>query len=234
MKAKHTVHTSIFNFNEVFGLIVGSYVSVTLLLIRMVFSGKMTHIYLSWNLFLAWIPFAVSLFLGDKFHRLKKHPVLLTLLSITWLFFFPNAPYVITDLKHLQTLSHIPFWFDLVLLSSFAFNGLYLGLFSLSHIQRVMMQYVPKQRTWFIILGISYLTGIGLYLGRVLRWNSWDILTTPQAIVFDTLSGFIHPIQNLGMHLFVLFSTIGLLTFYRFFFYVFFEKNTSTLVRESS
>jgi uncharacterized membrane protein len=210
--------------NELFGLIVGTYISTILLLVRMVLSGKITHLWLFWNLFLAWIPFILSHLMVRNFHPLRRFPIFFALLGFCWLLFLPNAPYIVTDLKHLKIVPGIPFWFDLVLLTSFAINGLYLGLYSISHIQGVISSLYGQKRAWFLIGAILYLTSLGLYLGRILRWNSWDIISNPKGLLADILHLILNPFENLYIHLVILLVTVVLLLFYRVFYFVFFEK----------
>lgn len=212
--------------NELFGMIVGTYLSTMLLLIRIVFTGKMTHIWLFWNLFLAWIPFVLSHLIVKNFHPLRKNPALLIITGLIWLIFLPNAPYIVTDLKHLKTLPGIPTWLDLVLLTSFAINGLYLGLYSISHIQGVVSSLYGQKRAWFFIGLIVYMTSLGLYLGRILRWNSWDIISNPISLGNDILYLVIHPLENLHIHLIVLIVALTFYLFYRAFYYAFFGKKS--------
>lgn len=213
--------------NELFGMIVGTYLSSALLLIRMVFTGRPTHLWLFWNLFLAWIPFILSHLMVKNFHPLRKNPVLLVLLGLIWLAFLPNAPYLLTDLKHFKPLPGIPSWLDLVLLASFAVNGLYLGLYSLSHIQSVVSSLYGPKLAGFAIGVIAYLTSLGIYLGRILRWNSWDIVSNPISLTNDVLLLIIHPIENGKIHLVVIAVTLLFYLFYRAFYYSFFGKNTA-------
>lgn len=213
--------------NELFGLIVGTYISSTLLLIRMVFSGEMTHLYLFWNLFLAWIPFMLSHLMVKNYNPLRQHPLLLVIVAVTWLLFLPNAPYVITDLKHLQYVPKVPLWFDLVLLSSFAVNGLYLGMYSLSHIQGVIKSLYGPKMTWFVIGMILYLSSLGIYLGRILRWNSWDVVTNPHTLARDVIIRMLNPIEHYRMHLFVFAVAVASYLSYRAFYYSFFERKKS-------
>ncbi|MEO8581725.1 MAG: DUF1361 domain-containing protein [Patescibacteria group bacterium] len=210
--------------NELFGLVMGTYISSTLLLVRVVYSGRSTELYLLWNLFLAWIPFILSHLIVRNFHPLRKNPVLLVIAGLIWLLFLPNAPYVLTDLKHLQYLAPVPFWFDLVLLCSFALNGLYLGLYSLSHIQGVVSNLYGQKRAWFMIGLIMYLTSLGIYLGRILRWNTWDVVTHPILIIDDVVSRLLHPLAHFRMHVFVLLLAVTLYVIYRVFYFSFFEK----------
>lgn len=155
--------------------------AVALLAFRIFKMGRLQYDFLAWNLFLAWIPLFIAVFLSHYKSAGKLNLVALILGLVMWLLFFPNAPYIITDLLHLnhKTSYVIPIWYDALMLFSFAFAGLQAGFFSLFFIQQLLNQYLNEKIVWGMI-GLSLaLTGYGLYLGRILRWNSWDILTHP-------------------------------------------------------
>lgn len=213
--------------NEFFGLIVGTYVACSLLLIRMIYSGGDTFFFLFWNLFLAWIPFILSQIVSQKSHVLLKRPLFLIALGMTWLVFFPNAIYIMTDLKHLHRGTSVPLWFDLLMLASFAFNGLYLGLYSLSHIHDIIHKLYGQKWAWFLIGIITYLTSFGIYLGRILRWNTWDIVTRPNRLFADILSRFLDPFSHPRMHFYVTLLAIVLFIVYGIFYIGFTQKKSS-------
>ncbi len=171
-------------------------------------SPRWTFLFLIWNLFLAWIPFLLSL-VPKKLFRQSGGIGLMTIWFIFWLLFFPNTLYIITDFLHLRPRSPIPFWYDILILLSFSLTGLLLGLQSL---QNMLDFFINKHNSWIIRFFpyiILFLGSIGVYLGRFMRWNSWDILNNPQLIIMDTLSVFIHPI-----HYFDKLSLIGCLSLF--------------------
>jgi len=105
-------------------------------------------------------------------------------LGAVWLVFFPNAPYLLTDLIHLRPRTEAaPFWFDWLMLVSFAVTGLLYACISLSQVHRCLKSKLPDWRCEAAILGLLGLTGFGIYLGRFARWNSWDILTRPEMLL---------------------------------------------------
>lgn len=150
-------------------------------------------IMLTWNLFLAWFPLGVVLVLRDLRASAAERPlfgsteVLLAGLTV-WLAFLPNAPYIITDLFHIQ---HVPMpllWFDTMTLFVFAMTGLLCGLYSTLLVHRMLRPLLGTAQTWLLMLGCQFLSGFGIYLGRFGRWNSWNVLSSPvdlvRAIVF--------------------------------------------------
>ncbi len=142
-------------------------------------------LFLVWNLALAWIPYFLAQFL--RFSEKKGRPTLVSLgLLGAWLLFFPNAPYLVTDLLHLRPKPPVPHWFDLMLLFSFACTGLMLGLLSLYEVQKFMRKHLAEAQVWAATVGIAFLGGFGVWLGRYQRWNSWDIIVRPVTLLKDT------------------------------------------------
>jgi len=134
--------------------------------------------FLLWNLTLAWIPLIVALGVYDAYRR----GVRISLLSpavVVWLLFLPNAPYIVTDFVHLTPSSATPLWFDALMISSFAWTGLLLGFASLYLLHAVARHRFGARVGWGAVLVSLALTSVGVYLGRVLQWNSWDLLFRP-------------------------------------------------------
>ncbi len=143
-----------------------------------------TFLFLAWNLFLAWIPYLMAMLLENKAKCGKSWWLLLPIFA-GWLLFFPNAPYIVTDLLHLRHRPPLPLWYDLLLIFSFAWTGLMLGFLSLLKVHRVLDKVMGKTIGWTVVLISIALTGFGVYLGRFLRWNSWDVVTQPFALLKD-------------------------------------------------
>jgi uncharacterized membrane protein len=106
-------------------------------------------------------------------------------ISAVWLAFIPNAFYIITDLIHLANSEGNLFWLDLIIVSSFALIGFAFGLLSLLHFEKIIRQYITIKTVDFIIPVISILCGFGIYIGRIMRYNSWDIISNPIDLAFD-------------------------------------------------
>jgi len=163
-----------------------------LLTARVVHTGQATHTYIAWNIFLAWLPVL--------FAHLAVRPgatpwPLRLVLGLAWLLFLPNAPYLVTDLKHLHQ-GAVPILYDVVLLFSAALCGLALGLVSLRWMQAAVTDRLGRWPGRLFGLGALGAAGFGIYLGRYLRWNSWDLLLNPSALVRDILMHVTHPVQH--------------------------------------
>jgi uncharacterized membrane protein len=165
----------------ILGLFAGSLFCVALVLVRNVHTGNVNFRYLIWNLFLAWIPFALAVFVYDRWRRRRTGLLLLTLGGL-WLLFFPNAPYIATDFVHLQRSSLVPYWYDAVTIAAFAWVGLMLGFASLYLMQTVVRQWRGAVTGWVFAVFAIGLCSLGIYLGRFLRLNSWDALEHPSVL----------------------------------------------------
>jgi uncharacterized membrane protein len=168
--------------------------SVSLIAARVYFTEKVTFVFLVWNLFLAAIPFVISSVLVVYQHKLSR--VVLFSGFLLWLLFFPNAPYILTDLFHLKERTGVPLWFDLMVILSAAWNGLILGLLSLQDIQHVISKRFSVIWSWVAVTLSLGLCGFGIYVGRYLRWNSWDVVTNPVGLTADLLERITDPFTH--------------------------------------
>ncbi len=143
-----------------------------LLIYRILKSESLSYIFLAWNLFLAFIPWWISNYIKTRSQLQVKHIPLLCF----WLLFLPNSPYILTDLFHLKPRPYLPLWFDLVLVLSFALIGMIIFLKSLRDMLKILKDHVSALSFAVLTPVIFWLISFGLYLGRYLRFNSWDIV----------------------------------------------------------
>ncbi|MEM6316184.1 MAG: DUF1361 domain-containing protein [Bacteroidota bacterium] len=174
------------------------------------FRNEPTFLFLIWNLFLAWIPYLLSLVVKRLQTKGKLWPITLALIGL-WLLFFPNAPYLVTDLLHLKQRSIIPYWYDVILFLSFSVTGLLLGLMSLYPIHQFFKQYLPKPLEHGLIILLIFLGSLGVYIGRFLRWNSWDIIYQPKGLLTDLHNILFYPSE--------LFPELGITALFFFLLY---------------
>ena len=155
--------------------------SFSLSVIRVLWSNQYEYLFLNWNLFLAFIPLFVSSYIAaNKELQFKKR--YLSILLIIWISFFPNAPYILTDLFHLRNRVGVPIWFDLLLILSFAWTGLSFWIISLMQIESLLLKFFKQRIVSALICVIMFACSFGVYLGRFLRWNTWDIITNPVSL----------------------------------------------------
>jgi uncharacterized membrane protein len=186
-------HTTTF---PLLALMFASAISVILTGLRVVQTGHWGYVTLSWNLFLAWLPLVFAL--GAS--RMKPGPGRngwrFYLMGGLWLLFFPNAPYIFTDLIHLNTWFLGHYWVDLTLILLVAMTGFLLGFTSLYLMHSMVAERVGRPASWLFILIVTGLSGFGIYLGRILRWNSWDVLVHPVGLSHDIGHWAAHPLAN--------------------------------------
>ena len=179
----------------IFGLLAGASVfCVALLRLRASLTGSTHYTFLIWNLFLAWIPFVIAYSIYITSIGRRWLYAIIPLSALLWLIFFPNAPYMLTDFQHLSnTSADIPVWYDVILLIWFAFTGLFLGMVSLFLMQEIVRREFGHWFGWCFVLIVAGLTSIGVYMGRFLRWNSWDVLGNFNGMAQFTLYYILHP-----------------------------------------
>ena len=158
-------------------------------------SGSRYFTFLVWNLALAGIPLVVSTALRASV-RLRLPAVLQIGCLGLWLLFLPNAPYILTDLQHLSARSIVPVWYDVAMLISCSGTGLLLGYLSLIDVHAIVARHFGPSYGWSLAVLSLALTGFAIYLGRFLRWNSWDLLTSPQRLL-NIADGLLHPIDHI-------------------------------------
>ena len=160
-------------------LLVASALCVALLEIRVHETGSSYYRFLIWNLTLAWVPFVIAVAAYARARR--RIDALVWVLLVPWLLFFPNAPYLLTDFIHLDE-GPAPLWYDALMLSAFAWTGLMLGFGSLYLVQMILRQAFGARVAWAGVLGALGLASVGVYIGRFIRFNSWDALLHPLAV----------------------------------------------------
>lgn len=149
--------------------------------------------FLNWNLLLSWLPllFAWLLVARLRNHRWLSWPNVV--FSLLWLGFLPNSFYLASDLIHVQYSSNATLLFDIVMLLSFTISGLMLGYLSLYMVHRQLLKRLSADTAHTIIAGVLLLCGFAIYIGRYLRWNTWDVLVNPAGLLFDVSDRLINP-----------------------------------------
>jgi uncharacterized membrane protein len=136
--------------------------------------------FLLWNLALAWVPLVAALAIDD----VRSTPLTLQLpLLLVWLAFFPNAPYLVTDLIHINPADRTATGIlgDAALVSV-APVGLALGFSSLMLVERAVRERYGGRTALAVAVVSLAVASLGIYLGRVVRLNSWDLLTRPRLV----------------------------------------------------
>jgi uncharacterized membrane protein len=191
-------------------ILLAFYVFIGLLIaVRIFYTGSRVYLFLVWNIFLAWVPFMISSLFKKMNDKPKWKPALV---FCCWLAFFPNALYIVTDLIHIDLESPVPKWFDALLLFSSAVLGLLLAFISLYRVEIFLSKTINKKLQSPLILFILFLGSFGVYLGRFLRWNSWDIVNNPFELLLSIGHRIISPFDHL--------RTWGVTIVFTVFFYL--------------
>ena len=186
-----TIKTLISNRFKIISLLtISMALSVVLLLIRIKLHQSIYLSFLVWNLCLAIIPFAITTGLTST---KKINKMTLFIFFGIWLLFLPNAPYIVTDLLHLTRTDQQYLWLDILMIMSFAFNGLILFFLSLSDMEKLLKLHLNPRILRLLMFSIFGLTAFGIYLGRFLRHNSWEIINNPLNIFKDIINILFQP-----------------------------------------
>jgi len=165
--------------NVIVALIFASLICLGMLAVRALVSSKLERTGFSYNLLLAWIPLVLSLAICRLLDRSAPAWMLAVLLAL-WVLFFPNAPYIVTDLVHLKTRPPVPRWFDYIFMMAHAITGLFLAYLSLALLQARIRERWGVWRAWLFVFLMLSAASLGVYVGRFFRWNSWDVLLRPE------------------------------------------------------
>jgi len=180
------------------GLALGgsSLVSMGLYIVGMWNNHAGTFGYLPWNLLLAWTALMVALWLERILRNALWSSWYALLITALWLVFLPNTFYMVSDFVHIQEAGRVDLLYDVVLFASFIFNGIILGFLSLATVHWQLARRV-KPKTAAILIGlVLLLCSFAIYIGRELRWNTWDIVANPSSVLFDVSDRVINPHEH--------------------------------------
>jgi uncharacterized membrane protein len=164
-----------------------------LLMARIVYTGRLTFAFLLWNLFLAFVPYFLSQHLARQITWIENKWKFTAAFTV-WILFIPNSFYILTDLFHLYDSDALPRWYDLLLIVSFAWNALLLGILSVRQMEKIIETFWSYRNHWLFVYPIMGLNALGVYIGRYLRYNSWDVISNPFLLMADILHMIIHPL----------------------------------------
>ncbi|MFT5682143.1 MAG: putative membrane protein [Myxococcota bacterium] len=179
-----------------YGVAVASALCCAILAARLHVADDGLFRFMIWNLFLGLIPFGLSVVMvgADRLRRARW--LLMPPLLVGWLVFLPNAPYLLTDLIHLKPRASIPLWYDNAMFGMFGFTGMLIGVRSLAHVHGLVEKHLGRLIGWLFATQVTLLCGLGIYLGRFERWNSWDLATRPEAVVADLAHQLLNPMSH--------------------------------------
>jgi uncharacterized membrane protein len=207
---------------------------IVLVVARVAYSETGRHTGLVWNLFLAWIPFMLAYFAHLVSWRKSTLYLVIPVIAFLWLIFFPNAPYMLTDLQDLARRSFdAPLWYDVIIVVWASWTGMLLGVISLYLMQDIIIRTFGRVTGWIFVFVISALSSFGIYIGRFVRLNSWDILQNPTEVAQEILGLVIDPSRRLAAFT-VLYTIFFLFVFLLLYSFSHMLHERSTLIDESS
>jgi uncharacterized membrane protein len=218
-KLRHVLYAHKYKMGVFILLSAASVICIALVLARMAYSDSFRYGNLIWNLFLAWIPFVLAYFAYILSWRRRLMNFVIPIFAFLWLIFFPNAPYILTDFQHLgQLSSKAPLWYDVIVLIWFSWTGMLLGIVSLNLMQEIIKREIGRSAGWAFVVIVACLASVGLYLGRFVRLNSWDLLQNPGQIASNIPDWLADPsLRSVGfIALYTLFFMFVYLTLYAF------------------
>lgn len=170
-----------------------SVLAVILSIARILIFNSTAHIYILWNMFLAFLPLVFSYLLISSTYKKKLTKFWFVIIGLVWLFLLPNAPYIVTDLIHIGEGRTVPALFDSFALFSSALAGLLMGLYSISQVEKAVALRYSNRISSIVVAVVLVLTSFGIYIGRFLRWNSWDVIANPFSLFEDVKEVVVYP-----------------------------------------
>lgn len=169
-------------------LLLSSGCCVALILFRMWRTNSITYVFLLWNLALAWVPMLAAALIAWAEAKQWASPVGKVLLCLIWFFFFPNAPYIVTDFLHLTPRFGVPVWYDLMVIAFCTWSGMALALSSLFLVQWCVQRRFGRLWGWLLVAFVLPSASFGIFIGRFLDWNSWDLVAQPRRLFQDLVA----------------------------------------------
>ena len=209
-------------------------ICVGLVVARVAYSDTGRHTSLLWNLFLAWIPFMLAYFAHLVSWRRATLYLIIPIIAFLWLIFYPNAPYMLTDLQDLsRRASDAPLWYDVIIVVWCSWTGMLLGVISLYLMQDIIIRTFGRTTGWIFVFVISALSSFGIYIGRFVRLNSWDILQDPAETAQEILGLVIDPSMRLAAFT-LLYTIFFLFIFLLLYSFNHMQREQATLFEETS
>ncbi len=170
-----------------------NFVASGMLFVRHLAFGGWNYSFLNWNLFLAWLPLIFSTILLRYTRRNPWVSPAGLAWTVVWLGFLPNSFYLVTDFMHLQGSTARTLLFDVVLLLLFTLAGLVVGFVSVYQVHRLLLLRINSASASRVVAGVFFACSFAIYLGRFLRWNTWDVVTNPAGIILDVTDRIFDP-----------------------------------------
>ncbi len=170
-----------------------SVLCVALFIVRALAIGNTSFVFVPENLALAWLALAFAWALSRQLKEQRWTSWQNVSLSVLWLLFLPNTWYVLTDFVHIFQGGQISQIYDIAMITTLVFAGFALGFASLLIVHKEFLKRWSKQQSMGAVTIILLLASFAIYLGRDLRWNTWDVVTNPGGIILNVSDRVIDP-----------------------------------------
>lgn len=177
-------------------LLLANGLSLFLFVFRVWSGQSLRFSFLPWNLLLAWLPALFAAWFRHRLHKKRFIGPLNILLLALWLLFLPNSFYIVSDLIHLYDSGEVSLLYDATLFFSFIFNGYVAGFLSVYIVHAQLLKRLSERMAHAVIAAVFLLCGFAIYLGRYMRWNTWDVLAHPLGVLFDASERVINPVAH--------------------------------------
>lgn len=198
----------------IYVLIIVNGASVLLFGLRLIGAENFRYWFMLWNLVLAWAAPVLAWCLVKRLATTRWRTWFNMLLTLAWLGFLPNSFYMVSDLIHVQQTGEVSVIFDAVLFTSFIFNGFIAGYLGMILVHKELNKRFTYLRAYAAVVGVFALSSYAIYLGRVLRWNTWDALLHPAGLIFDVSDDILHPLSHPQAFVITLSFTLLISAFY--------------------
>jgi uncharacterized membrane protein len=207
------LHTHRFH-RLIYALIIANMASVTLFCLRLIGAENFRYWFMLWNLILAWIAPLLAWYLTRRLLTGRWRHWSNIVLTVLWLGFLPNSFYMVSDLIHVQQTGEVSIIFDAVLFTSFIFNGFVAGFLGAIMVHRELLRRLSSMKSYTVMAGAFFLSSYAIYLGRILRWNTWDAILHPSGLIFDVSDTILRPLEHPQAFVVTLSFTLLISSFY--------------------
>jgi len=180
----------------ILALVFSNFVSLLLYVARSIDAGNNRYLFLVWNLVLGWLPLLFAWWLKIRLQKTPWISIGNIVITLLWLGFLPNSFYIVSDLIHLYNTGEVSLLYDATMLFSYIFNSYVLGFMSLYIVHKQLIKRLSPRVVHLLIASILLLCSFAIYLGRYLRWNTWDVLINPAGLLFDVSDRIVNPIAH--------------------------------------
>ncbi len=152
-----------------------------------------------WNLALLIVPFLFSILLYKYWLKGKMKTISSKIVGgfifAGWLLFIPNTAYIITDVRHLVDGCYLGSFYHIcpektwliMFFFMYALIGWLAFVYLLNHMKKNINLILGEKYSKFYIWTIIPLISLGVLLGLLQRWNSWEFFYNPGDIFSDAI-----------------------------------------------